>query len=937
MALATAPAATTQDAPVPEPDEELQTRTHLASQPFYVTPRGPERQLAVDRWFLAFSEPDADPDAVVAGEAELDWVEVDAGSMVQWQWYLAGRGPHPYVGRNSAETRWMHDRLWWFRTSIDVPEQWRSTAQRLDLVFDGVDHDATVWVDGIRSAQHFGAFGGPALDVSGMLSAPAGSGTEVFVAVQPAGSGQGKEHGTSGRLVKAETFSRWINNPDLMTAGIWRPVRLVATGAFRLERPRVSSRIDADGSAVVEVEVEVLRHDISPDLAFVERYGQFPPLDDPRFAERADAAPGALRMELVDEFGQVVAAHSQAIELRRGRQWVRESLAVSAPRLWWPNGLGNPSLYELRLSLEVDGAPSDELAVTTGIRSFALKRSAAPRTADHWLDWQAEVNGVEVHVRGMNWTPLDLLNLAPSKYEHFLRLACRAGVQLIRVWGGGLIETDDFYELCDRFGLMVWQDFPLNTDYDCSELPLDVWEQQVVWSVSRLRTHPSLVVWCGGNEFNPYLPANAAAVGIMERTVTDLDPGRPFVRSCSDAGDVHPYLDFDTSWYLPLYRSAPAITEWGSHSVPTFESLAEFMPEDELQRPLAVLGGADAGRFEISHPTLRHHWAEFNPTRIPRMLDRARIFDDISVDDNARVIEAVQLGAAEIYETVAADFRASDVDATMVMPWVFNRPWPSVGMQVVDHSGRPTPGYYALRRSYAQIALAVRSPHEALAAGERLALQIAVNRDADLPAAAAVRVRIYDDALTLHWSEVASLGNDSFAAVEIDVPQGAAYLLVVADLDDERGARQARTMRVLRVAPALDDVERRTAYRSVPEPTALHGPSALRPLLAETSTRLALEVTGPLAAVEGSGLLHGEVEVRNTGTVPAAYVRVDWVDAAWILDADDNYFWLDPGEGRRLKVTLTPTAHASSFPVERGTQPTLSALSVRAWNAERTS
>ncbi len=917
--------------------EGLQTSTHLASQPFYVTPRGAARQIAVERWSLAFSDPGVDRDAVVTGEAVLDWVEVDAGSMVQWQWYLAGRGPHPYVGTNSAETLWMQDKLWWFRTSIELPEQWRSMAQRVDLVFDGIDHDATVWMDGIRSAQHFGAFGGPALDVSGMLSAPAGAGAEVLVAVRPAGSGQGKKHGTSGRLVKSETFSRWINNPDLMTAGIWRPVRMVATGAFRLERPHVSSRIDADGSAVVEVEVEVLRADISPDLEFVDRYGQFPPLDDPRFPEQADAAPGVLRMELVDEFGQVLAARTRAIELRRGRQWVRESLALSAPRLWWPSGLGDPSLYELRLSLEVDGAPSDELAVTTGIRSFSLKRSAAPRTADHWLDWQAEVNGVEVHVRGMNWTPLDLLNLAPSKYEHFLRLACRAGVQLIRVWGGGLIETDEFYELCDRFGLMVWQDFPLNTDYDCSELPLDVWEQQVVWTVSRLRTHPSLVVWCGGNEFNPYLPANAAAVGIMERTVTDFDPDRPFVRSCSDAGDVHPYLDFDTSWYLPLYRSAPAITEWGSHSVPTLESLAEFMPVDELQQPLAVLGGTDAGRFELSHPTLRHHWAEFNPTRIPRMLDRARIFDDISIDDNARVVEAVQLGAAEIYETVAADFRASDVDATMVMPWVFNRPWPSVGMQVIDHSGRPTPGYYALRRSYAPIALAVRTAHEAVATGENLTLQIAVNRDADLMATAAVRVRVYDDALTLHRSEAVPLGTDSFPTVELEVPPEAAYLLVVVDLDDERGGLQARTMRVLRVAPGLDDAERRAAYRSVPEPTALHGASALRPLLAEMPTRLALAVTGSLAVVDGGELLRGEVEVRNAGAVPAAYVRLDWADADWILDADDSYFWLEPGESRRLTVTLTPTGHASSFPVERGSQPTLSALSVRAWNAERSS
>ncbi len=933
-----APARAPEHEPTVNRADELQTRTHMAAQPFYVSPRPADRQLTIDRWRLAFTEPTVDRDAVVAGHTSLDWVEVDAGAMIQWQWYLAGRGPHPYQGRSSSDYLWMQDKLWWFRASIEAPEVWRKTAERLDLVFDGIDHDSTVWVNGVRSAQHFGAFGGPAVDVSGMLSTPAGAGNEVVVAVGPAGSGQGKEHGTTGRLVKAETYSRWINNPDLMTAGIWRPVRLVATGAFRLERPLISSRIAADGCATIEVEVEVLRADVSPDLAFVDRYGQFPPLDDPRISVRADAAAGVLRMEMVDELGSVVAASTQPIELQRGRQWVRESLLLSSPRLWWPNGLGDPSLYELRLSLEVGGTVSDELTTITGVRSFALNRSAAPRTADHWLNWQVEVNGVEIFLRGMNWTPLDLLHLAPSKYEHFLRLACAAGVQLIRVWGGGLIETDDFYDLCDRYGLMVWQDFPLSTDYDCSELPLDVWEQQVVWSVSRLRTHPSLVVWCGGNEFNPYHPANAAVVGIMERTVADLDPERPFVRSCSDAGDVHPYLEFDTSWYLRLYRRAPAVTEWGSHSVPTIESLAEFMPDEELRRPLAVLGSEDAERFDQSHPTLRHHWAEFNPTRIPRMLDRARIFDDISLDDNARFIEAVQLGAAEIYETVAADFRASDVDATMVMPWVFNRPWPSIGMQVVDHSGRPTPGYYAIRRSYAPITLAVRSPHEALAAGERIPLQIAVNRDADetLLAGATVRVRVYDDALTLRRAAVVSLGTSAFPTVEVEAPQGIAYLLVVAELDDHAGVRRARSMRVLRIAPGLDDPERRAAYRAAPEPTALHGAIPLRTLVARTPTRLTLALIRQLTAASGE-LFSAEVEVRNIGTVPAAYVHFSWADAEWILDADDSFFWLEPKESRRLTVTLTPTRHASSFVSEDEPVPDLSALSVSAWNAGRSS
>lgn len=915
-------------APTPPPVEAP------AGRSLYVWPRDVRRQLILDRWQVTHTDPGAEPSDLDAGE----WHDVEPGAMIQWQWFAAVQGPHPYLGRNSSDFRWMEERTWWFRTAVDLPEAWSDEVDRLDLVFDGLDHDATIWIDRVRTADHFGAFGGPALDVSSLLTGSAGR-HEVLVAISPAGTGRGKAAGETGRLVKAETYSRWINNPDLMTAGIWRPIRLIATAGYRLERPQVDTRLAADGSARIDVEVEVLRADVTPDLAFVTRYGQAPPLDDPRFAQRA-APASRLRLTLHDAAGTIVAQDAVEFEPVRGRQWLRRTLELAEPELWWPNGLGDPHLYRLTIALEQGEAVCDELITSVGIRTFELTRSDAPRTAEHWLGWQPKINGHEVFLRGMNWMPLDLLRLSSTKYEHFLRLARESGVQLLRVWGGGLIETDEFFSLCDELGLLVWQDFPLNTDYRCGGLPLDVWEQQVVWSIARLRNHPSLVVWCGGNEFDPYLDVNAAAVGIMERSVTDLDGSRPFVRACSDAGDVHPYLDFDTSWYLPLYRQAPAITEWGGHSLPAYDSLREFMPEAELARPLAILDAPDPARFEDSHPTLRQHWAEFNPTRIPRMLDRARIFDDLDTAENERFVEAVQLGAAEIYETVGTDFRAGDVAATMVMPWVFSRPWPSVGMQVIDHSGRPTPAYAAIRRSYAPIALAIRCPHEALAPGERVPVQVAVNRDADeaVLAAGQVRVRIYDDSLTLQRSDEDTIGRHDFVALDVAVPDRPGYLIIVADLIDGDGVRRARAVRFLRVIEQLADPSIRAGYRRAPQPTALHHRHGLRPLIARTATTLDLKITRPLAADAAGPTYAGAATVINSGQLPAPYVRWCWPDPDWILDAEDDYFWLEPGESRRLTVTLTPAHRTSSFaaPPADSDPPDLDRLRVAAWNSDGT-
>ncbi|MGG7462991.1 glycoside hydrolase family 2 protein [Plantibacter sp. YIM 135347] len=980
-----------------------------AQHPLYVWPRGADRQILLEHWQLAWTPQSAPLDADFDRLDALDWHDVVPGAMIQWQWYLAGLGPNPYLGTNSAEYRWMAEQRWWFRTAITLPEDWtapgpavrgRATPlSRLDLVFDGVDHDATVWIDGVSTGEHFGAFGGPAIDASTLLEAPAGSAHEVVVLITPAGTGAGKEEGTTGRLVKSETYSTWINNPDLMTAGIWRPVRLVATTAERLERPQVTTSIErtADGSVLrarVDVEVEVVRADVSPDLRFVVRYGQQPPLDDPRFGEDLLEDPrsssnasigahvgaqqqqhqqrqrrehhGTVRAVLIDAAGAVVATSVQDVVFGRGRQWTRLALDVADPQLWWPHGLGDAHQYTLRLTLHGaahDSAdcgerhdPSanalDELTSTVGIRSLTLTRSAAPRTAEQWMDWQAEINGEPLLILGMNWMPVDLLHLTAAKLDHFLRLARDAGVQLIRVWGGGLIETTEFYERCDALGLLVWQDFPLNTEYTCEGLPLDVWEQQVAWSVTRLRNHPSLVVWCGGNEFDPYLPVNAAAVGIMERTVAGLDGSRPFVRSCSDPGDVHPYLDADTSWYLPLYRHAPAITEWGGHALPPIESLREFLSPEELDRPLAILDTSDAERFGDTHRALRHHWAEFRPIRIPRMLGRAALFDDLATGDNGRFVEAVALGAAEITETVALDFRASDVAATMILPWVFSRPWPSVGMQVLDHSGRPTPGHAALRRAYAPIAIAVRVRHESLAAGEELRVQLAVNRDADAAtlATASVEVRVYDDALVLRGRFTTPISADTFPEIVCTVPSDAGALAIIADVIGSDaigsdGERLARTVRLLRISPGLADADARAAYRGAPTPTAMFGERAFRPAIAERSTTLQMSLDGAMRTLGGATDPHGVVRqvittVTNTGTVPAAFVRWSWSDGAWILDADDDFFWLEPGERRSIAVRFSPALLTSSF-VEApdagaGTEaePDLTGLSVSAWNAE---
>lgn len=877
----------------------------------------------------------------------------------------AGAPGHPYIGMHSRGLRWTADVLWWVRTRIPASclEPW---ARRAELVFDGVDHDAWVWVDGVSAGAHRGMFGGPILDVSEWLSGGTGD-HEIILALRPVGAGRGKEigWGTKGRLVKPETFCRWINNPDLMTCGIWQPVRLVQTGDHRLDRPRVTTRLSDDGSAHVAVEVEVLRADISPDLHWVQRHGGVPATWDPRFLP-ADATGSPVERDVTvtctDPAGKQVAVATKTVDVTPGRVWARVELTVLDPQLWWPNEMaptGNgPALHTIGIDLtdtvrsgtdESAALPTatDHLDVRTGLREIAWERAAGPRLADHWADWQARVNGrvVTGPLRGMNWMPQDLLRQDRTRLRHFLTLMRDAGVQLVRVWGGGLVETEDFYDICDELGLLVWQDFPINTLYDCSAMPLDVWEQQVTWSAERLRNRASLAVWCGGNEFDPYAPENAAVVGILERTLLDLDGTRPFVRACSDPGDVHPYLECDSTWYLPLYREAPAVSEWGGHTLPTVASLAEILPSGEIERPLSSLVSTGQEGFSATHPVLQHHWAEFQPDRIPRMIQRTRPHDDLSAPSTtfSRGVDAIQLGAAELYQSVLSDFSLGDTAARLLMPWVYNRAWPSVGMQVVDHSGRPTLGWFAIRRASGPAAIVLRPAAEAVAPGELLRLKVGLTLPAvtwatsenGLGAGRTVEVRVYDQSL------------QELAVQRLDLLPGPAGLQGITVDPRARGTGEVRAMivlaadiadlavqhvRVIRVSASLSDPVVRDAYRSAPQQSAHFMPGSLR------------EAVETAPAVVRWSVAKGEDEAdlgysfvltcTNDSDAPAAVVQVESSDPLWMVLPEDSGFWIPPHAVRRLRVRVRPTAEVSSIVTEYpaiGSDPR-EAIAVRGWN-----
>jgi beta-mannosidase len=178
---------------------------------------------------------------------------------------------------------------------------------------------------------------------------------------------------------------------------------------------------------------------------------------------------------------------------------VELTLTVHAPERWWPAGYGEPALYDFAIVLERDGTPADTLAARIGLREIELVREVDAGGESFFF----RVNGVPVFAKGANWIPADSFpaRVTTACYREHLELARECGMNMLRVWGGGLYETEAFYNACDELGLLVWQDFP----YACALYPDDdvtlaVASTEAAAAIRRLRHHPSIALYCGNNE-----------------------------------------------------------------------------------------------------------------------------------------------------------------------------------------------------------------------------------------------------------------------------------------------------------------------------------------------------------------------------------------------------------------------------------------------------
>lgn len=593
----------------------------------------------------------------------------------------AGAAPDPLVDRNSRGVEWAATRSWVYRRDLSLPQP--LDGRRVVVHFEGIDHAGEVFWNGRFVGAHEGMFLPAEFDVT-HLATPGTNHVAVVLAPAPASEPQVGRTARVGNAKSRMTYG-WDFCPRLVHLGLWDRVWVDVIDGVRITGVQVQPRLSAD----------LARADVAWE-ATIEA-----------------TTRRALFLEVaVLRDGERVTQEMWHGRLGETPTSLRGCAEVPDPALWWPNEHGEQPLYALRVRIRLGDAVHDEWELSFGIRSLnVVPNASAPPTA---RPYTFVVNGERVYLRGWNWVPMDVHHGVedPDRLAHLLALAARAHVNLLRVWGGGLIEKEAFYDACDRLGIMVWQEFPLSSSGIASTPSRDPEYLDRIAAVAesaipRRSHHPSLGLWCGGNELAAAdgrpLDDAEPVLAVLHEAVTRLDPGRGWLptspsgphatctldniaRDPDGQHDVHgPWEHQGIEGQRTLYDRSTSLlhSEFGVEGMTNPSTLEVYLsPQHRLP--------ADRTNPHWVH---RGDWW-INTTLVGDCFPGA-------VEELEALSRASQFLQAEGLRYGVEANRRRQWRNSGSIPWQFNEPYPNgFCTSAVDYRGRPKSAYYAVAEAY---------------------------------------------------------------------------------------------------------------------------------------------------------------------------------------------------------------------------------------------
>ncbi|CAL8972617.1 Beta-galactosidase [Cellulomonas sp. T2.31MG-18] len=662
-----------------------------------------------------------DPAAGVSvgpGAAPGWWPATVPGTVVTDLW-RCGELSDPYRARQSRDCEWTGTRSWVLRRQVDLADLPSGCTRVLEV--DGVDPQAEVLWDGEVLGRTQTLYRQARFALTGAAAGAGPHRLALVIAPVPPGQPQVGRTELVGRHAP-RLNEGWDFSPRFPHQGAWKSVRVV-TARTHLAQVQVQARLAPDGPDGLVT--AVLR------------------LDPGHRGTRVG-------LEVVATDGGVVA--SAAADVGDGDDTATVAVTVPQPRHWLPQRLGTPTTYRVRLRVDDDVEPRWE--GLTGFRDARLVQ--APGAPAGSLPYRLEVDGRPVPGVGWNWAPVDAQHGAvpPARVRHLVDLAARSGAAVLRVWGGGLVETEAFYEACDEAGLLVWQEFSLSSS-GLQSAPstdaeyLELLRRDAEELVPRRTHHPSLLVWAGGNELDddggPLTDDRSPALATLHEVVARLDPGRSWLPTSpsgpvfhyrpgqggarpEDHHDVHgPWEHQGLREQHRLYDSATALahTEFGVEGMANRRLLEHLVPP------------SDRWPADRSNPVYRHlgDWWDNAPLVARSFGDRLTDLDQLR--RASQLLQATGLAYA-----VEADRRRWP-RCSLVLPWQLAESYPNAWCtSSVDHRGDPKPAFHAVTRAFAAERVTVQAPTSVLGGDPALDAELWLWSGVGRPAGSVVTARL---------------------------------------------------------------------------------------------------------------------------------------------------------------------------------------------------
>ncbi|MHB1452962.1 MAG: glycoside hydrolase family 2 protein [Saccharofermentanales bacterium] len=621
-------------------------------------------------------------DAAVPGEVHLDLLK-------------AGLIEDPYIKANILKCRWVEEFMWYYRKVFDAPAASQATSSFLR--FDGLDYGALVYLNGKEIGRHENAFYPLLIDISGKLE-PEGNVLVVRLESGLYSVSEKKVTDLYSATMGVDNLLHkrmWLRKPQFSTEWDWSS-RLLNVGIFK--------DVSLLYSDIVIVSQCQLRTAVASDLQSASLELRF-------FLETEipEGFPVTLSLKIDGS------DHPAAISVRSRE--ICAAANVAEPQLWFPHGYGPQPLYRIEYSLSISGKEVYSGTKTTGFRHFEVDQRRHPVEGSYFT---FKVNGIQVFAKGSNFVPCDMIIAAIDydRYDRITDLALEANFNILRVWGGGLYESDDFFGLCDRKGILVWQEFISA----CSTLPYndkefaDSFHREAIYNIRRLSHYPSLIAWCGNNEvdvhsiqaFKNYdclpqdTPLYYEVLPVLLRC-EDPDkyyqPASPYSidGSCTGndlVGDQHPwavgFINKDHRDYRSMKCRFP--NEGGILGPTSLDTIRQSLSEDQ-QFLHSFEWDVHDNMLEnwmpgTSSDSNVRFWLDLDPRKL--LLDEA--------------VYALGMVQAEGLVTYIDSFRSKKFDTSAAIFWMYNDCWPAtISWTIVDYYLRRTPAFHSVRKAFAPL------------------------------------------------------------------------------------------------------------------------------------------------------------------------------------------------------------------------------------------